>query len=617
MEAQRMQPITSLRMKLILVFVGLILIAVTGMGLYGYLFTRTALDGQALERSSYQVHLQADSLESSIQQAHGDALYLSVLRSLQMLRNLRRAGTVGDQVDLWQHEVAQDFLMFSSVRPMYQSIRYIDAQGTEIVGVQSDGHQVTVADNPTDRSQSSYFQSTEALDDGGVYVSAFAQEQESPNSGRPFVHYALKLPDDDGMVLIDLHAGWLLRNLPADPDEDTWVLLDQDGHYLVYPEGFDPAQSTLDVSPLLTGAAGRLETTDDVLVYDAVHPSDATPERYWVITRETPKSLFYADVTTFYTITTAVFLGAAMLALALSLVASDHVLKPLLDLEKQAAAYGHGGPAPVLPERLSRDEVGALTRTFCEMAQELERKRRQEHLLIEKLINAQEEERKLVAYDLHDGLIQQLVGARLYLTNCCERCREPDRGRPECHGVLQGSETLTEAIIEGRRIVEGLRPAALDDLGLTVALVEVAQTTAEAAGWALKLDVQPLPTEPDKTIGVTLFRIAQEALNNVRKHANANEVRLSVHNSNGITLIVEDDGKGFDTSLVYGEGRGLGVTTMHERATLIHGTCEIESEVGQGTRIHVWVPLTPADESKHQMTMQLEADVSRNAYLTP
>ena len=606
-----MRPITSLRMKLILVFVGLILIAMTGMGLYGYLFTRTALDGQALERSSYQVHLQADSLESSIQQAHGDALYLSVLRSLQMLRNLRRAGTAGDQVDLWQHEVAQDFLMFSSVRPMYQSIRYIDAQGQEIVGVQSDGHQVTVADNPTDRSQSSYFQSTEALDAGGVYVSAFAQEQDADNAGRPFVHYALKLPDDDGMVMIDLHAGWLLRTLPADPDEDTWVLLDQDGRYLVYPEGFDPAQSALDVSPMLTGTAGRLETADDVLVYDAVHPSDATPDRYWVIYRETPKTLFYADITTFYTITTAVFLGAAMLALALSLVASDHVLKPLLDLERQAADYGHGGPAPVLPERLSHDEVGALTRTFCEMAQELERKRRQEHLLIEKLINAQEEERKLVAYDLHDGLIQQLVGARLYLTNCCERCQDSDQKRQECHGVMQGSETLTEAIIEGRRIVEGLRPAALDDLGLTVALVEVAQTTAEAANWNLKLDVQPLATEPDKTVGVTLFRIAQEALNNVRKHANAKNVHLSVHNGGGIELTVEDDGRGFDPKLVYGEGRGLGVTTMHERAALIHGTCEIESRPGEGTKIHVWVPLTPADETKHLLEAQLQADVSR------
>ncbi|MFN8447739.1 MAG: ATP-binding protein [Anaerolineae bacterium] len=576
-------------MKLVLVFVGLILIAVTGMGLYGYFFTRTTLYGQALERSSHQVRLQAESIESSLQQARGDALYLSVLRSLQMLRSLRRDGVTDDQYDLWQHEVAQDFLMFSSVRPMYQALRYIDAQGQEIVGVESDGHQVSVAANPTDRSTTSYFQSTLALDAGGAYVSAFAQEQEEPNKGRPFVHYALKLPDDDGIVVIDLHAGWLLRNLPADPGEDLWVMLDQDGRFLVYPEQIDPAQRTQDVSAMLSGSAGTFETAADVFAYDVVRPSDATPERFWVIFRQTPKAVLYADVTTFYTITTAVILGAMLLALALALVAGDQILKPLLDLERQAAAFGHGSPAPALPERLSRDEIGALTRTFVEMAQELERKRSQEHRLIEKLINAQEEERKLVAYDLHDGLIQQLVGARLYLTNCCERCRVD--GGNECNGVQQGCEALTEAIVEGRRIVEGLRPAALDDLGLTVAIVDVAQTVARVASWNLKLDVQSLPTEPDKTVGVTLFRIAQEALNNIRKHANAHQVRLTVHNGNGIDMLIEDDGAGFEPSALNGDGRGLGVTTMKERAALINGVCEIESAPGQGTRVRVWVPM--------------------------
>ncbi len=584
----------SLRMKLVLVFVGLILIAVTGMGLYGYLFTRTALYGQALDRSSYQVHLQADTLESSLQEARGDALYLSVLRSLQMLRKLRRDGTDADQVALWQNEVAQDFLMFSSVRPMYQALRYIDAQGQEIVGVESDGHQVSVVDHPADWSQSGYFQSTMALDDGGVYVSAFAQDQDSLTPGRPFVHYALKLPDDDGLVLIDLHAGWLLRNLPADPDEDTWVLLDQDGRFLVYPEQFDPAQTTLDVSPMLTGEAGRFETSDSVLVYDAIHPSDATPDRFWVIFRQTPKSLFYADVTTFYTITTAVFLGAVLLTLALSLVASERILKPLLDLDRQAKIFGHGGPAPSLPKRLSQDEVGSLSWTFYDMAQELEHKRVEEHRLIEKLINAQEEERKLVAYDLHDGLIQQLVGARLYLTNCCEHCAAD---HDECSGVRHGSQALTDAIVEGRRIVEGLRPATLDDLGLTEAIVDFAQTYARAASWDLKLDVQRLPAEPDKTVGVTLFRIAQEALNNIRKHAEAHQVRLSVHNGTGIDLIIQDDGIGFDPTAFDGENHGLGVTTMKERAALIHGVCTIESQPGHGTRIHVRVPLEIKDHS--------------------
>ena len=159
------------------------------------------------------------------------------------------------------------------------------------------------------------------------------------------------------------------------------------------------------------------------------------------------------------------------------------------------------------------------------------------------MINAQEEERKLVAYDLHDGLIQQLVGARLYLTNCCELCRLHEGG--ECKGVKSSSEALAEAIIEGRRIVEGLRPAVLDDLGLTAALVDVAQSNARASSWDLKLDVQSLPTEPDKIVGVTLFRIAQEALNNIRKHASADQVRLSVHNGVGIDMVIEDDGKGF------------------------------------------------------------------------
>ena len=131
-----MHRFNSLRMKLVLVFVGLILIAVTGMGLYGYLFTRTALYGQALDRSSYQVHLQAESMVSSLQQTRGDALYLSVLRSLQMLSDLRRNGDASDQAEIWRKEVAQDFLMFSSVRPMYQAIRYIDAEGQEIVGIE-------------------------------------------------------------------------------------------------------------------------------------------------------------------------------------------------------------------------------------------------------------------------------------------------------------------------------------------------------------------------------------------------------------------------------------------------------------------------------------------------
>lgn len=76
-------------------------------------------------------------------------------------------------------------------------------------------------------------------------------------------------------------------------------MLDQDGNYLVYPENFDPARNTLDVGLLLDGKLGNFETADSVYVYDAVHPSETTPDRFWVIFHQTPKTLLYEDVTTF------------------------------------------------------------------------------------------------------------------------------------------------------------------------------------------------------------------------------------------------------------------------------------------------------------------------------
>lgn len=578
-----MRPFKSLRVKFILAFIALMMIPLIGMALNGYFLTRSALSEQALERSTYQVHLQAESITSGLHQAYGDALYLDALNSLRRLRDLRAAEASADEIALWREEAAQNLLVLSSVRPMYQGLRFVDSGGQEIVEVVSDGHTASISANLTSLAAEPYFRRAMLLEPGGVYVSPFAQA--SANQSRPFVHYALRLID--GVIVIDLHAGWLLRNLPTSPNQDTWALIDQDGNYLVHPERFTPTLNRTDTRPMLGVESGSFENEDSVFVFNAIYPSTADSDIYWVIYRETPKSMFYANVGEFYAMTILFIAGAVVLALMLALFASRQMLKPLLELENQAAAFGRGGPAPAMPQQLPADEIGALTRTFCEMAQELERKRGQEHRLIERLIGAQEEERKLVAYDLHDGLIQQLVGARFYLTNCRSHCLA--NSETGCEGVNQSIATLTDAIVEGRRIVEGLRPAVLDDLGLAAAIEELARAAAQAAHWELTLDIQRFSVEPEKTVSVTVFRIAQEALNNVRKHANARHVGLSMHNGNGIDLTIEDDGIGFEV----GEGRGLGVTTMQERAALIHGTCEIISAPGHGTRVHVWVPLTP------------------------
>jgi signal transduction histidine kinase len=221
------------------------------------------------------------------------------------------------------------------------------------------------------------------------------------------------------------------------------------------------------------------------------------------------------------------------------------------------------------------------------MAQELEKTRREERRLIEQLITAQEEERKLIAYDLHDGLIQQMVGARFHLTNCRARCLE---GTGDDESLSRTCDTLTDAIVEGRRIIQGLHPTVLDDLGLIAALQEMAQSMADTAGWDLRLSFQDLPYEPEKSVSVTLFRIAQEALNNARKHAHAGVVSMQLMNGEGISLTVHDDGSGFNADGLTSGERGMGITTMHERAHLLNGTCAIASAPEEGTTITVWVP---------------------------
>ncbi len=587
-----MLQLKSLRLKLITAFLLLTLIPLTATGIYGHFFTSSALSAQALERSINQVHLQAESIDSAFRQVEGDALYLSALRSLNMLRQQNAP----DQVALWTREVGQDFLVLASVRPMYYAVRLLDNDGNERIGVRADADRVRLITDLQNRRDVTYFSETLKLSPNGVYVSPF---QTQDTSGAPYIHYAVRLPD--GVLLIDLHAGWLLRALPDDPGVDTWAMIDQAGRFLVYPSGFEPLTMSSDVLNLLTGERGTLETSDSVYVYDTVFPTDGV---YWVIFRHTPTSVLYASVNDFYHVAIFLIVIGVTLALALAIGISRVLVEPVKQLGAMTVGFGRDGIAPPLPERLPHDEIGTLTRAFVDMAVELQGKRLIEHRLIERLISAQEEERKLLAYDLHDGLIQQMVGARFYLTNSGNNSHDARTS------FEHGCHALTEAIIEGRRIIEGLRPAALDDLGLTAAIQEIAQQTAHAAGWELTLDLAPLPAEPEKTVGVTLYRIAQEALSNARKHANAQHVRVSLHNGKGITLEISDDGIGFDPKALAGEGRGLGITTMHERASLLNGHCTLESQHGDGTRINVYVPYAlQSHEKEAQQEIQAQQDV--------
>lgn len=586
----------SLRTRLLIAFLLVMLVPALATAVYGYLITGRVLSEQALNTSVQEVNLQAEHMVRSLAQAQGDALYLSRLRSLGMMRR-QRAGS--DTANLWRGEAEQDFMVLLSVRPMYRNLRFIDNAGQEIIRVESDGRRVASATSLQDMSAETYLREAIDAPTGSVVVSPFSMRED----GEPVVHYALRM--DDGVLLIDILAGWILRNLPADT-QDVWALTDQNLDYLVYPNGMEGAgEADSDAfQALLGGGSGTFETDTDVIIYNTIVPSASTPSRFWVLFHQSPRSLVYASVTDFYQKAAAAFALALVLAAGVALLVAEGIVGPVRRLTVMTEAFGRGAKAPPIPDDLPANEIGTLTIAFCDMALDLERKRDEAKMLFDRLITAQEEERKLVAYDLHDGLIQQLVGARFYLNTW--RDHEPPEALDEQASFRLGCEALSEAIVEGRRIIEGLRPSTLDDLGLEAALRELAETTAQAANWALTLDLAALPAEPEKTVGVTLYRVAQEALNNARKHASARHVRVSMVNGNGISMQIQDDGIGFDNQKLAAQGRGLGITTMSERIALLKGTWHIQSVPDEGTTVSLWVPWEPPQKAQAQSKLEGE-----------
>jgi len=207
------------------------------------------------------------------------------------------------------------------------------------------------------------------------------------------------------------------------------------------------------------------------------------------------------------------------------------------------------------------------------------------------LVGIQENERRRIALDLHDGLGQSLSMIKLSMENVAKLL---DTGTTEgaSESLRQLIPKVGEALAEVRRVSTELRPSLLDDLGILPTLswffrefeAACSQIAVEKAFSIAEHDV-PV------TLQITLYRILQEAINNIIKHAGASKVRVSLHRiDEELHLLIEDNGRGFDPdSIQCGEGqcRGLGLFSMKERASLSGGSYQLDSTPGHGTRIAV------------------------------
>lgn len=299
-----------------------------------------------------------------------------------------------------------------------------------------------------------------------------------------------------------------------------------------------------------------------------------------------------------YLIDTAFIVGATVLSLCMNILLLRVSFQPLFSLLATMRAISAGKTHARASNLPTDTEIGELALAFNTMLDRLEDARREQAMLI---LQAQEEERRRVALELHDESSQNLT-ALLVHTEILQQALVTlpasaltSEARELLRGGLQQLTQLSQHTLESiRTLALQLRPAILDDLGLHAALRWLAEDCRERLHIHVDLALQASPNSAANTAyptlyETTLFRVAQESLTNVARHAQATHVAITLkQDAQTVELCIRDNGQGYEVTQ---RRSGLGISGMQERVALLNGTFSLISETGQGTTVLTVLPL--------------------------
>lgn len=293
--------------------------------------------------------------------------------------------------------------------------------------------------------------------------------------------------------------------------------------------------------------------------------------------------------------------GFAVIGIILSLLVNVIVLRaalaPLAELRRAAQAVRSGDMSARAPISSKADaEMTELAETLNATLDELARDHAELRSLSSQVIRAQEEERRRIARELHDDTAQLLFAQLLRVTTLKTSTND------ELRRIGEELELGTVEALEGvRRLALELRPPALDDLGLSEALADLAQRFQAQTRVRIDYEARGSRSRLPADVELVLYRVAQEALTNVAKHGKATTVSMDLdRGTEDVSLSIRDDGIGFDPGRQIARaatGIGLGLFGMQERVTLVGGTLRLWSEVGSGTEVFAYLPFEPRRSS--------------------
>jgi two-component system, NarL family, sensor histidine kinase UhpB len=285
----------------------------------------------------------------------------------------------------------------------------------------------------------------------------------------------------------------------------------------------------------------------------------------------------------------AVVLVAALALVAVAnLVLLKGAFRPLELVTRSARRIDPNRPGQRVPLEGDTSEAGQLAEAINEMLGRLEAERQ---LSAQRSLQAQERERLRVAQELHDQVGQRLTGALLQLSRVVKQSPGDLRG-----DALEAQDAVRESLEDVRRIAVELRPEALDELGLWSALAALAERVSEQSGVRIRRRIDGSLPELSGEAELVIYRIAQEALTNVVRHAGAERAELILERRPAeLILRVVDEGRGLGS----GGGDGVGLRGMHERAAMVGGELEVGDRAEGGVEVRFAVPLAEESSWSH------------------
>jgi len=419
----------------------------------------------------------------------------------------------------------------------------------------------------------------------------FSTPVRDPNSNHIYIIVSVYSPH--GMVLAGafspeaLAGEALAPSYPAD-SHATIFLLDSSGESLFVSGAHSSQISSPDpttASKALGGESGiayiQRDGAEHVLTYSPISITG------WVLLSDEAWETVGTPSLQLTQVAPLVLVPAFLLALIALWLSARRIIQPLQKLESKAAALAWGDFEGIKEPVGGISEINQLQNELQEMAQKVQSAQEGLRDYIGAITSAQEDERHRLARELHDDTIQAVIA----LKQRVQLIRKAVKDK-KAHQSLEELESLSEQTIENlRRLTRALRPIYLEDLGLVTALEMLVRETSDNNSLSVKFHKSGQERRLAGEVELVLYRIAQEALNNVIRHADASDVTLHIaYEEEKVELEVSDNGIGFqipNSPTDFAPSGHFGLLGMHERAELIGAKLKIESALGGGTRLKV------------------------------